>query len=176
MTITRRTASARAALAGSVAISALLSAAFLVGPQNSARADTSAATTTQPQPAQHHTAAAQAGDMQPETVEQRITTLHIQLKITPDEDAKWNDVAQAMRENASALEKLSADRASQGSQGMTAIDDLMSYEKFAQAHVDGLKNLISSFETLYAAMPDPQKKIADEVFQSNPTKGRTAHS
>jgi hypothetical protein len=30
--------------------------------------------------------------------------------------------------------------------------------------VDGLKNLISSFETLYNSMPDAQKKIADQVF------------
>ena len=48
---------------------------------------------------------------------------------------------------------------------MTAVEDLKTYQKFAQAHVDGLKNLISSFDTLYAAMPDAQKKIADEVFR-----------
>jgi hypothetical protein len=40
------------------------------------------------------------------------------------------------------------------------------YQKFAQAHVDGLKNMLSHFEGLYAAMPDAQKKIADEVFRS----------
>jgi hypothetical protein len=51
------------------------------------------------------------------------------------------------------------------------MDDLNTYEKFAQAHVDGLKNLTSSFETLYTAMPDPRKKNADEVFK---TSGRAA--
>ena len=40
-----------------------------------------------------------------ETVEQRIATLHAALKITPDEDAKWNAVAQAMRENASNMDQ-----------------------------------------------------------------------
>ena len=44
--------------------------------------------------------------------------------------------------------------------------DLKTYEKFAQAHVKGLKNLIASFSKLYAAMPDAQKKNADQVFQS----------
>ena len=43
------------------------------------------------------------------------------------------------------------------------------YQKFAQAHVDGLKNLIASFDKLYAGMPDTQKKIADEVFSSSRT-------
>jgi hypothetical protein len=54
---------------------------------------------------------------------------------------------------------------------MSAVDDLNTYEKFAQAHVDGLKNLISSFKTLYTAMPDAQKKNADQVFK---TSGRAA--
>jgi len=34
---------------------------------------------------------------------------------------------------------------------------------------DGLKNLISSFDRLYAVMPDAQKKIADVVFSSSRT-------
>src|SRR5271169_5568794 len=45
------------------------------------------------------TAALPAGT-KAETVEQRITSLHAALKITPDEETKWNGVAQAMRENA----------------------------------------------------------------------------
>jgi hypothetical protein len=50
---------------------------------------------------------------------------------------------------------------------MTAVDDLKSYQKHAQAHVDGLKNLIASFATLYAAMSDDQKRIADDVFRTS---------
>jgi periplasmic protein CpxP/Spy len=47
---------------------------------------------------------------------------------------------------------------------MTAVDDLKTYQEFTQAHLDGIKNLISAFETLYNSMPDQQKKNADEVF------------
>ena len=54
---------------------------------------------------------------------------------------------------------------------MTAVDDLKMYQKFAQAHIDGLKNLIVSFEKLYAAMPDAQKKIADQVFTTSGRQG-----
>ena len=47
---------------------------------------------------------------------------------------------------------------------MTAVQDLQTYQQFAQAHVDGLKNLTAAFSTLYDAMPDAQKKVADQVF------------
>lgn len=47
---------------------------------------------------------------------------------------------------------------------MTVVEDLKTYQKVAQAHVPGMKNLISAFGTLYDAMPDAQKKVTDEVF------------
>jgi protein CpxP len=81
-----------------------------------------------------------------------------------------------MRENAAAMQKLSADKTTQAPQSITAVQDLKNYEKFAQAHVDGLKNLISSFTTLYKAMPDPQKKLADQVFQSFDREAAPSHS
>ncbi len=121
-------------------------------------------------------AAAGATETKGETVEQRITNLHAALKITPDQDAKWNAVAQAMRENAATMDKLIASNRTTAPQNMTAVEDLKTYQKFAQAHVDGLKNLIASFSTLYDAMPDAQKKVADEVFSTPDARplGRTA--
>ena len=95
--------------------------------------------------------------------------------ITPDEEANWNNVAQAMRENAANMEKMVAENRTTPPQNMTAVEDLEKYQKFAQAHVDGLKNLISSFETLYNAMPDAQKKIADEVFRTSGHRGGRSH-
>src|ERR1700719_3624194 len=68
-----------------------------------------------------------------------------------------------------AMDKLIAANRTTPPQNMTAVEDLKMYQKFAQAHVDGLKNLISSFDKLYAGMPDAQKKIADEVFSSSRT-------
>ena len=93
--------------------------------------------------------------------------LHSALKITPDQDAKWKAVAQAMRENAAAMEKLEAETRKIPWQTMTAVDDLNMYQKFAQAHVDGLTNLIDDFKALYAVMPAAQKKNADAVFRSS---------
>jgi len=145
-----------APVARSFAIAALLGATILANPLSKAYA---ADTGKSP-------AAQDATSMQGESVEQRITKLHTELKITPEEDAKWNSVAQAMRENAAKMDKLVADKRTQAPQEKTAVEDLKTYSEFAQAHVDGLKNLTSSFETLYAAMPDGQKKNADLVFQN----------
>ena len=127
------------------------------------------------QEARNHLAAATTA-AKGETVEQRIASLHASLKITQAEESKWTPVAQSMRENAAAMDKLVAESRTTPPQNMTAVDDLKTYRKFAEAHAEGLKNLISSFETLYDAMPDPQKKVADQVFQSSRHHGVSSHS
>ena len=102
----------------------------------------------------------------PETVEARIAELHAKLQITPAEESKWKDVAKVMRDNATTMEKLVADKKAQSPQGVTAIDDLTTYQKFAQAHLDGLKQLTAAFKTLYNAMPAEQKLVADQAFMN----------
>jgi periplasmic protein CpxP/Spy len=160
-----------APLACSVAIAALMSATMLASPFTAARADTAANAAIQlaQAAAPQNPAAAGATETKGETVEQRIKDLHAALKITPDQDSRWNGVAQDMRENAAAMDKLIAANRKTPAKNMTAVEDLKMYQKFAQAHVDGLKNLISSFDKLYAGMPDAQKKIADQVFSSSRT-------
>jgi hypothetical protein len=74
------------------------------------------------------------------------------------------------------MEKLVAETRLTPPQNMSAVDDLKTYQKFAQAHVDGLKNLISAFEVLYTAMPDDQKKLADHVFSTHKHRGEASHS
>ena len=175
-----------------VAVAALLGATMLAGPLSAAPAATPpiqlAQTTMAPtmaptmppaaSPAAPAAASvAPAADTKAETVEQRITSLHTALQITPNEESSWNSVAKAMRNNAATMQKLVADKADQASEGMTAVDDLKSYEKFARAHVAGLKTLNVSFEKLYNAMPDPQKKVADQVFKTfGHHDGAPAHS
>ena len=81
-----------------------------------------------------------------------------------------------MRDNETAMQKLAATRTQQAPQSMTAPQDLMAYQTFAQAHIDGVKKLMSSFDTLYNAMPDAQKKVADQVFMQFGHPTDAAHS
>ncbi len=175
-----------ATFARSVAITALLGATMLASPLSAARADVLTSGTfqlaqtavSQKQAATEAPQAkgAEATQTKGETVEQRITDLHAALKITPAQAKQWNAVAQAMRENATAMDTLVASNRTTAPQNMTAVEDLKTYQTFAQAHVDGLKNLIELFSELYEAMPDAQKKIADQVFTTSGHEPAPSHS
>jgi protein CpxP len=165
MTIFSQPTTLRAPLTRSLASAALIGASMLAYPLATAQARSAEFQVTQAATPQTHGAETATGT-KGETVEQRIATLHAALKITPDEDAKWNAVAQVMRDNASNVDQLIAENRKTAPQDMNAEDDLKLYQRFAQAHLDGLKNLISSFTTLYSAMPDAQKKVADKVFEA----------
>ena len=144
---------------GAAALSALLVAA----PQIAARAQST--TDGDTRRSSNSVGAADSGaPSQADTIDERITSLHASLQITPAEEPAWKAVAQTMRENADAMDKLASEKQARSTSGMTAVEDLQTYSTFAQAHVDHLRKLTSVFETLYNAMPANQKKVADQVF------------
>jgi hypothetical protein len=153
-------------LARSFAIASLTGAALIAGSLGPVAAQTPDSKTPP--------AAAAATSNKPETVEQRITQLKTALKITPDQDAKWTAVAQSMRDNASAMEKLVATKRAIPPEKTTAVDDLKTYQEFTEVRLDGLKHLNSAFKSLYDSMPAEQKKNADMVFEKyGPSKPAT---
>jgi len=161
----------------SVSLTALMAVTLLAGQSLNAQAQTPAAApapVTAPMTPAPATAAT-AVQSKPETVEDRITSLHNSLAITPAEEANWAGVAHAMRTNATAMEKLVSEKSMKDPSAMTAVDDLKNYQKFAEAHVTGLKTLISAFDKLYTAMPAAQKKIADGVFQESSHPHAASH-
>ena len=112
----------------------------------------------------HHHMWGKTPEQRAETVEQRITGLHAKLQITPGEEADWSAVAQVMRTNETRMQDMISAREAEPVHHIDAPEDLRIYERFTQAHVEGLKALRASFETLYNAMPDDQKRVADDVF------------
>lgn len=96
-------------------------------------------------------------------VEARIKQLHDQLKITAAQEPQWNAVAQAMRDDAQAMQsaigKLRQNRAQ-----ATAVDELRGYQEVTETHVAGLQKLIPAFQALYDTMSPEQKKNADAAF------------
>lgn len=144
-----------------LAVTSVASIALAAGADGPASAQSAGTKTDTGKPP----AAAAATSSRPETVEQRITSLKAALKITPDQQSKWEGVAKAMRENAAAMDKLVQEKKG-AMASLNAVDDLKTYQEFSQVRLDGLKNLISSFKTLYDSMPADQKKNADHVFDS----------
>jgi len=153
-------------VARSLAIASVAGAALLAGTMTPVVAQTASAPDSKKPPA-----AAAATSSKPETVEQRIQTLKTALKITPDQESKWGAVAQAMRDNANRMEKLVAEKRKIAPEKTTAVDDLKTYQDFAQAHLDGIKHLTSSFKSLYDSMTPDQKKNADTVFERYGSQG-----
>ena len=107
-----------------------------------------------------------AGKNAEERVEHRINELHAQLRITPAERPQWDKFAEVMRENARDMDQAFIQR-SQQFQSLNALQNMQSYEMIAEAHAQHLQKLVPAFEDLYNAMPEQQKRIADQVFREN---------
>jgi protein CpxP len=104
-----------------------------------------------------------------ERVERRIKELHGQLQITPAEEPQWNEFAQTMRENAGDMDQAFVRRAQQFPT-MNAVQNMQSYEQLSEEHAQRVQKLVPAFQTLYDAMPDAQKRVADQVFRANAEK------
>ena len=99
-------------------------------------------------------------------LETRISSLHEQLKITPDQEKKWDAVAKTMRHDSEESRKLVEEKRKEEA-SLTAVADLNAYADIAEAHAKHAKHLAKAFSSLYDAMSDDQKKVADEVFRKH---------
>ncbi|MDR3516091.1 MAG: Spy/CpxP family protein refolding chaperone [Azospirillaceae bacterium] len=94
-------------------------------------------------------------------IEARITSLHDQLQITPDQEAQWAGIAQALRDSAAAARGANAGRRG-GSRN--AVETLRAQQAAAAARAEGLKTVLTAFEPFYASLPEAQQKRADTAF------------
>ena len=95
-------------------------------------------------------------------VEGRIAFLKAQLKITPEQEAQWQQVGAAMRENAKALDQTTA-TARQSRSNMDAVQRLELREQFAKARVDNDAGLLAAFKPLYASLSPEQQQMANQL-------------
>ena len=105
-------------------------------------------------------------------VEQRITYLHTQLKITPQQEPQWKAFADVMRTNGETMAGLYEQRMADKDQ--SALDDMKQYSAIATAHADGTKKLLDAFEPLYTSFSPDQKKLADTTFR-HPSRAEGHH-
>ncbi|MGH7116727.1 MAG: Spy/CpxP family protein refolding chaperone [Stellaceae bacterium] len=123
-----------------------------------ATAPPAAATTAPSSPA--------AGASAEQRVEAHIKELRTELRITAAEQPQWEQFAQVMRQNARDMDQAFMQRAQQYP-SMNAVQNMQSYEKIADAHVQHLQKLVPAFQNLYNAMPEQQQHVADQVFRAN---------
>ncbi len=109
-------------------------------------------------------AAPPAEQTEQQAAEQRIGTLQAALQIAPPQMAQWNGFAQAMRDNAAATDALFRNRAASAAT-MNAVDNMKSYAAVARAYADNTQKLSDAFGSLYVALSDQQKQVADRLFR-----------
>ena len=97
-------------------------------------------------------------------VEARIAQLHKDLSITPAQQGQWDQFAQVMRDNASAMDQALKDRTSK-MQSVNAGESMQSYATLAELHAQGVQKLTAAFQTLYGSLSDAKKKAADMAFR-----------
>jgi hypothetical protein len=98
-------------------------------------------------------------------IEGRLAFLKTELKITDAQLPVWNAFAQAMRDNATAMQAMP--RAMTGTNKAVALPDkLAERETMMAAHLNALRKLKAAADPLYAALNADQKKTADEIMLS----------
>jgi protein CpxP len=74
-----------------------------------------------------------------------------------------------MRDNAHKMDQDYKDRAAKFGT-LSALENMQSYAQIAQEHAEDVQRLVAAFQPLYTAMPDAQKKIADQAFRNAAAK------
>jgi hypothetical protein len=103
--------------------------------------------------------------MMSEHVEGRIAFIKTELKITDAQLPQWNAFAQAMRDNATAMQGMMGSMMGMG-QGGTLPDKLATSEKQLAARLEAIRKLKAAADPLYAVLSADQKKTADEIIIS----------
>ena len=122
---------------------------------------------TAPSPTNAGTAQTEAGHhphMLPgQLVEGRIAFLKAELKITPAQEAQWQQLATAMRENASVLDHaISTAREQRGT--MDAVQRLTLREQFTKVRAENDARLLAAFKPLYASLSPEQQQMANDLL------------
>jgi hypothetical protein len=135
-----------AALGGGVSLAALPTA-NAAAPANSPASQT----------ARHHR-------LPSEHVDARIAYLKTALKVTDAQEAQWDKVAGAMRENAKAMDKVIEQARTGHKDRETAVERLQARSQLETARAQNSERFLAAFQPFYNSLSDTQKKTADEVM------------
>jgi periplasmic protein CpxP/Spy len=96
-------------------------------------------------------------------VDGRIAFLKAELNITPAQQADWQKVEAAMRENADALDKAIGSARAHG-RTMNAVERLETRAEFAKLRADNSERLLAAFKPLYASLSPEQQQRANALM------------
>ena len=97
-------------------------------------------------------------------IEGRIAFLKAELKITDAQAPQFEQVAQAMRDNAKERAQAFAQFRGDRDQPKTALERLEMRARFEQMRSQQAQRFLAAFRPLYQNLSDDQKKAADELL------------
>ncbi|MGH7014939.1 MAG: Spy/CpxP family protein refolding chaperone, partial [Stellaceae bacterium] len=94
----------------------------------------------------------------------RIAYMKAALRITPQQEPRWNKVAQALRENAHEADAARASFRAQRGQPQSAVEALQARGRFVALKAKQNDRLLAAFEPLYRSLSPEQKQAADQLL------------
>jgi periplasmic protein CpxP/Spy len=114
--------------------------------------------------AHHH---AQARMTPGQLVDGRIAFLKAELKITPAQDAQWQQLAAVMRQNAQSLDQAIANARRHRDAEANAVERLEIRGEFAKIRAENQARLLTAFKPLYASLSPTQQQVANALMSSH---------
>ena len=97
-------------------------------------------------------------------IEGHIAFLQTELGITAAQQADWDKVADAMRDDVSEYHTTMKKYSDSGDKQPSALDSLSARTEFAELRATGERRFVEAFRPLYASFSASQKQAADELF------------
>jgi len=148
----------------------LLAAALLTGAAAAGLAPAYAETAPAPatsaavQNGPHQHANNKAWMMPGQLIEGRLAFLKTELKITPAQEAQWQQYASVMRQNATSLDQAIANARLHRGTAMNAVERMEVREQFAKVRADNEARLLTAFKPLYASLSPEQQQVANALM------------
>ncbi|MCX7353707.1 MAG: Spy/CpxP family protein refolding chaperone [Alphaproteobacteria bacterium] len=111
------------------------------------------------------------GMMDPQKVDQKLTTLKGDLKITEAQTPAWNAVADAVRTNANAMRTAAEAKKASGKQ-TDVLKRMESRDQWAKLRAQNSERLLTAFRPLYAQLNDEQKQVASQKLMQHHKHGQ----
>jgi len=100
-------------------------------------------------------------------VDGRIAFLKTELKITPAQEAQWQQYAAVMRQNAQALDQAIANVRQHRGTAANAVERMEIRGQFATMRAQSQARLLTAFKPLYASLSPEQQQVANALMSSH---------
>ena len=97
-------------------------------------------------------------------VDGRIAFLKTELKITPAQEAQWQQYASVMRQNAQSLDQTIANARQHRGTAMNAVERMEMRGEFAKVRAENQARLLTALRPLYASLSPDQQQVANALM------------